>query len=141
MPNVKYQTRKELRDKREFNFGSVWKIDDRDVDIPQIDKLDSRTFHNDRWVVVISNNTENFHPLCPVVTVAPLSHRTDLKRPFDLDLFRSRDNTKLDCLLQLKLIQPILKVDLFEFQGEISDSSKEELMVLIEDYYGLTYEE
>lgn len=142
MPSTEYQSREELRDRREFVFGSVWKIDDRDVEIPQSDKIKKpRFYHKERWVVVISNNSENYHPLCPVVTVAPLSHRIDLKRPFDLDLSKARDNTKVDCLLQLKLSQPILKVDLFEFQGEISDETKEELMILLEDYYGLTYEE
>ena len=140
MSETKYQSREELIDEREFNFGSVWKVDDRDVGIPQIDKLDSRNFHAERWVVVISNNSENFHPLCPVVTVAPLSHRTDLKRPFDLELFSSHDSVKVDCLLQLKLSQPILKVDLYECQVEISIEKKEELMVLLEDYYGLTYD-
>ncbi|MBN6205038.1 type II toxin-antitoxin system PemK/MazF family toxin [Ralstonia pickettii] len=140
MQEAKYQSRSELHDEREFNFGSVWKVDDRDIGIPQIDKLDSRTLHNERWVVVISNNTENFHPLCPIVTVAPLSHRVDLQRDFDLLLSNTNDNVKVDCLLQLKLSQPILKVDLFENQGEISLEKKEELMVSLEDFYGLTYE-
>jgi mRNA-degrading endonuclease toxin of MazEF toxin-antitoxin module len=136
-----YSSRKDLRDEREFHFGSIWKVDDQDVAIPQIDKLGDRTIHQERWVVVISNNSENYHPLCPIVTVAPLSHRTDLKRPFDLELFQSRDNVKLDCLLQLKLSQPILKVDLYENQGEISEEAKTELQVLLDEYYGLILEE
>lgn len=140
MRKTEYQSTSELRDEREFNFGSVWKVDDKEVGIPQIDKLNSRNFHEQRWVVVISNNRENYHPLCPIVTVAPLSRRTDLKKPFDLILSKDYDNVKVDCLLQLKLSQPILKVDLFEYQGDISLSKKEELMVLIEDFYGLTYD-
>ncbi|MBG9769418.1 type II toxin-antitoxin system PemK/MazF family toxin [Bacillus subtilis] len=142
VPSHKYQSREQLRDNRQFDFGSVWKIDDRDVSIPQTDKIpNSRFVHQERWVVVISNNNENYHPLCPIVTVAPLSHRTDLKRLFDLELLSSKDNVKVDCLLQLKLSQPILKVDLFDYQGDISDDAKEELQILIEDFYGLTYEE
>lgn len=138
----KYNSKKELRDSREFNFGSIWKVDDRGVDIPQIDRTKkTRSYHPERWVIVISNNNENFHPLCPIVTVAPLSSRTDLKRPFDLELSQSKDNLKYDSVLQLKLSQPILKVDLFDSQGEISDESKEELFVLLEDYYGLTYDD
>ena len=140
LQEAKDQSKSELRDEREFNFGSVWKVDDRDIGIPQADKLNSRTLHNERWVVVISNNTENHHPLCPIVTVAPLSHRVDLQRPFDLLLSKTNDNVKVNCLLQLKLSQPILKVDLFECQGEISLEKKEELMVSLEDFYGLTYE-
>jgi mRNA-degrading endonuclease toxin of MazEF toxin-antitoxin module len=136
-----YTSRKDLIDDRKFEFGSVWKIDDRNVTIPQIDKLGSRYIHPERWVVVISNNQENYHPLCPIVTVAPLSHRTDLKRPFDLELSSKKDNVAVDCLLQLKLKQPILKVDLYEEQGHISDDAKEELQVLLEDFYGLSYED
>ncbi|MEK4721533.1 type II toxin-antitoxin system PemK/MazF family toxin [Priestia sp. FSL W8-0524] len=142
MPSSNYNSKSDLRDTREFHFGSVWKVDDRDVSIPQIDKLSStRNVHPERWVVVISNNNENYHPLCPIVTVAPLSHRVDLKRAFDLELSKSNDNVKVDCLLQLKLSQPILKVDLYEEQGEISDDKKVELQVLLEGFYGLSFED
>jgi mRNA-degrading endonuclease toxin of MazEF toxin-antitoxin module len=141
LPSHNYSSRKELKDVREFEFGSVWKIDDRDISIPQADKLGGRLIHQERWVVVISNNNENFHPLCPVVTVAPLSHRTDLKRSFDLELFKDEDKVSVHSLLQLKLCQPILKVDLYEEQGHISDGKKDELQVLIEDFYGLSFEE
>ena len=141
MPTSKYQSREDLRDLREFNFGSVWKVDDRDISIPQVDKLSSRNTHQERWVVVISNNHENHHPLCPIVTIAPLSSRVDCRRKFDLLLNSATDNVKVDCLCQLKLSQPILKVDLFEHKGEISQEAKEELQILIEDFYGLTYED
>lgn len=141
LPSPNYNSRRELNDHRKFEFGSVWKVDDREIDIPQIDKLGTRKIHDERWVVVISNNNENYHPLCPIVTVAPLSHRVDLKKSFDLDLDPSKDNVVVPCLLQLKLSQPILKVDLYEEQGSISDDAKEELQVLLEDFYGLSFEE
>jgi mRNA-degrading endonuclease toxin of MazEF toxin-antitoxin module len=136
-----YNSRKDLIDERLFEFGSVWKVDDRHVSIPQVDRLDSRKMHKERWVVVVSNNNENFHPLCPIVTVAPLSHRVDLKRLYDLELSPEKDNVAIPCLLQLKLIQPILKVDLYEEQGHISEEAKEELQVLLEDFYGLSFED
>lgn len=141
MPNHNYQSRKELYDQREFQFGTVWKIDDRDIAIPQIDKLGTRNIHEERWVVVVSNNRENFHPLCPIITVAPLSHRTDLKREFDLELNPHTDNVRVPSLLQLKLSQPILKVDLFEQQGHLSEEKKEELLVSIEEYFGLSFDD
>lgn len=142
MPSSSYGSRRDLKDTREFHFGSVWKVDDRDVSIPQSDKISgARNVHDERWVVVISNNKENYHPLCPIVTIAPLSHRVDLKRDFDLELFKNTDNVKMDCLLQLKLSQPILKVDLYEEQGQISDESKVELQVFLEEFYGLSFEE
>ncbi|GGH83472.1 hypothetical protein JOD43_002098 [Pullulanibacillus pueri] len=137
MLNQSYNSRKQLIDERQFVFGSVWKVDDRHISLPTADRTDSRKKHEDRWVVVVSNSSENHHPLCPVVSVAPLSHRTDLKRNFDLELFNKRDSVAVDCLLQLKLMQPILKVDLFECQNEISIDAKVELQVLLQEFFGL----
>ncbi|MGD6942461.1 type II toxin-antitoxin system PemK/MazF family toxin [Cytobacillus gottheilii] len=105
------------------------------------DKIGTRNTHVERWVVVVSNNSENYHPLCPVVTVAPLSSRTDLKKKHDLELFSNSDHVKDDCLLQLKLSQLILKKELYDLQGEISQDKKVELQVTLETYYGLVDEE
>lgn len=141
MPSRTYQSRRDFFDSREFNFGEVWLLDDSEIVIPQIDHLGIRTIHPERWVVVVSNNSENFHPLCPIVTVAPLSTRIDLKKLHDLELSEQNDNVKEDSILQLKLAQPILKKELNELKGEISDDKKVELQVLLETYFGLADEE
>lgn len=141
MPSQTYRNNKDFFDSREFKFGQVWKLDDREIAIPQIDHLGSRTIHPERWVVVVSNNPENHHPLCPIVTVAPLSTRTDLKKLHDLELSTTYDNVKEDCLLQLKLAQPILKKELYDIKGEISEDKKVELQVLLETFFGLVDEE
>lgn len=141
MSSRTYLNKREFFDDREFTFGQVWKVKDLEVVIPQEDHLGTRTIHLERWVVVISNNPENYHPLCPIVTVAPLSSRTDLKKLHDLQLNKAEDNVEKDCLLQLKLAQPILKKELYDFQGDISDNRKIDLQVLLETYFGLTAEE
>ena len=64
-----------------------------------------------------------------------------LKKLHDLELFSSNDSVREDCLLQLKLAQPILKKELYDLQGEISQEKKIELQVLLETYYGLVDEE
>lgn len=132
-----YLDRKELYDRREFRFGQVFKLDDELINLPASDRIGKRDQHYDRWVVVISNNDENIHPLAPTVTVAPLSHRTDLKRPFDLEIFSGVDSVDVDCLIMLKAMQPVCKVDLRDYMGEISEDKKEELLALIQLYYGL----
>jgi mRNA interferase MazF len=66
--------------------------------------------------------------MCPIVTVAPLSHRTDLKRKFDVLLYVGKDNVKKDCIAQMQLIQPICKVDLGEYLGFISTEKQAEIM-------------
>jgi len=141
VPSQTYRNNRDFFDSREFNFGQVWKLDDSEIVIPQIDHLGTRTIHTERWVVVISNNSENYHPLCPIVTVAPLSTRSDLKKLHDLELSKANDNVKEDCLLQLKLAQPILKKELYELKGYISDDKKVELQVLLETFFGLIDEE
>lgn len=90
---------------------------------------------------MVSNSQENFHPLCPVVTAAPLSHRTDLKRMFDIELDLKSDHLEIPCLAQTKLIQPIAKKDLSDFQGTISDPKKEELFVAVQRLFGMEDEE
>lgn len=141
MPSQTYQSNRDLFDERNFSFGQVWKLDDNEVVIPQTDHLQTRIIHEERWVVVTSNNSENYHPLCPIVTVSPLSSRVDLKKQYDLELDKENDNVNKNCLLQLKLTQPILKKELYDLKGEISEEKKVELQVLLESFFGLIDEE
>ncbi|MGG1618252.1 type II toxin-antitoxin system PemK/MazF family toxin [Paenibacillus sp. NRS-1781] len=138
---VRYANRRALFDDRKFNFGDIWLIDDEFVNTPPSDQIGKRKKHVDRWVAIVSNNDENFHPLCPIVTVAPLSHRVDLMQKNDLELFSDKDSVAQNCLAQLKIMQPILKKDLRDFKGPISDTKKIELQVMIEDFFGLSTEE
>ncbi|WP_186668778.1 type II toxin-antitoxin system PemK/MazF family toxin [Sporosarcina sp. BP05] len=141
MSSQTYQSKRDFFDDRSFSFGQVWLLNDSEIVIPQIDHLQTRKVHEERWVVVTSNNPENHHPLCPIVTVSPLSTRVDLKRNYDLNLDKANDNVKENCLLQLQLSQPILKKELYELQGDISDDKKVELQVLLESFFGLFDEE
>lgn len=137
-----YTSRKQLIDKRDFRFGDIYIISDHLINLPISDRMEGgRNHHEERWVVIISNNVENNHPFAPTVTIAPLSHRFELKRPFDLELFKRNDNVKYDCLLMLKASQPVLKVDLGTRQSAISDDKMDELMALIALYYGLDIDE
>ncbi|OPX89437.1 MAG: PemK-like protein [Pelotomaculum sp. PtaB.Bin104] len=138
---TKYAKRRELYDRREFRFGQIYIIDDELINLPASDRIGKRVTHHDRWVVVVSNNDENIQMLAPTVTVAPLSHRTDLKREFDLEIFKDSDCVKDDSLIILKAMQPVCKVDLRDHQGEISNDKKEELLALIQLYYGLSGDE
>lgn len=137
----RFPDRKALIDGRKFNFGDVWIVKDKHITMPQSDHIGKRKYHHKRAVVVISNNNENYHPLCPIVTVAPLSHQVELMKDFDLKLLKEEDNVETDCLLQLKLAQPILKKDLSEFKGTISEGKKVETQVLIEEFFGLIEED
>lgn len=135
--SVTYSSNKEFIDSRSFRFGDLFIVDDSLVSIPQSDRIPGcRTIHPERWVVVVSNNSENHHPLCPVVTVIPLSHRTDLKRLYDVELFCDKDNVKVNCLTQTKLMQPMLKKDLGKHKGTISPDKQAELYMAISNVFG-----
>lgn len=136
----RYADKRALFDDRKFNFGDVWVLADEFVAIPQADNTNTRNKHAERWVVITSNNTENHHPLCPIVTISPLSHNVQHAKEFDLELLPSTDNVKNKSLLMIKLMQPILKKDLAVFKGAISDTKKIELQVLLEDFFGLADE-
>ncbi|MGG3822035.1 type II toxin-antitoxin system PemK/MazF family toxin [Geobacillus thermodenitrificans] len=141
MPELKmFVSKEELYDEREFHFGQIWKVRDVAVTIPNADRIPGeRKERFVRLVVVISNNKDNFNPLSPTVTVCPISKRVDLLRETDLEVHPDEDNN-LECpsKIQLALKQPILKVDLYkEPIGELSREDKENLLFMIEEYYGL----
>lgn len=137
----KFDTIDDLYDEREFEFGQIWKVRDIAVTIPNADRVKGiRKERYVRLVVVISNNKDNFNPVSPTVTVCPVTKRVDLLRESDLEVFPDDENS-LDCesKIQIGLKQPILKVDLYnEPIGFLSDIDKENLILLIEEYYGLS---
>lgn len=131
MPNVvqQYNDRSQLIDDREFELGQIWTIKDELISIPQADRIDgARILHDKRSVVVVQNNEQNYNKMCPIITVAPLSSRIDLRRKYDILLTPEKDNVKVPCLVQLSLAQPVLKVDLDEMKGIISEESMAEII-------------
>jgi hypothetical protein len=136
---VQYSSLSELADNRTFEFGQIYLITDQLLSIPDADRVvDGRNIRTLRPIVIISNNGENTNPVCPTITVAPLSKRADLFRPNDLELFKKQDKVVIDCILRFSLAQPVLKKDIGDLKGKISKGKKQELITIIEEYYGLT---
>jgi len=137
----RYRSRKQLIDDRSFEFGDVYTICDECITFPDSDALDKRDFHYRRWIVIASNNSENYNELCPIVSVIPLSHRTDLVRTNDIILEAEVDGVEQDCIAMTRLIQPVLKVDLGDCMGKLRLEKKQELLVAIETYFGCSVDE
>lgn len=76
-------------------------------------------------MLIVSNDNGNTNPLILTVNTAPLSHRVDLKRRGDIELYSSRDNLRYDSMAKLRLIQPLLKADLERCVTTISDDGKD----------------
>ena len=126
---IKYSSKSDLIDNREFELGQIWLINDEFLAIPQADRIEnSRQAHEKRAVVIVQNNDQNYNKMCPIITVAPLSHRVDLKRKYDVELSAAKDNVLQDSVAQLPLSQPVLKVDLNELKGTISTEKMAEII-------------
>lgn len=138
---VKPLSREELIDERCFEIGEIYYINDSLINIPNIDRLKdgSRKIHEGRMVVIVHHNEQNYNKFCPVVAVAPLSSRIDLKRPFDLIVNKDDvdGNLKYDSIIQLQLIQPVLKVDLERCIGRLKEYKIEELIAMQLEMIGI----
>lgn len=120
-----YSSLKELCDDRKFKFGEVYFIKDELIDFPHSDKIaGSRTIHKGRRVVIISNNEHNSDKHSPIISVSPLSTRTDLIRKFDIELEKDKDGVKSNSIVMMELIQPVCKVDIERRCGEIREEKK-----------------
>lgn len=94
-PLKKYGTKGYLYVSKPFIFGQVFWVNDILISIPDADRVAfERTIHDKRLVVVLGNNSQNTNRLCPIITIAPLSHRKDLKRKFDVILCPDKDRVK-----------------------------------------------
>lgn len=135
--SLKDLIRESLLDVREFEFGQVWTVSDELISIPDADRIGERDLHQYRSVLIVSNHSGNSNPLLPVVTVAPLSHRVELMKKGDVELEAQRDNLRVDSIVRLRLMQPVLKADIVNHVATISDDGKEDILNTIEEFFSL----
>ncbi len=133
--------RNNLYDNREFAFGSLWTVSDELVSIPDADRDKSRNIHEARIVLVVSNNRTNVDPLTPVISVVPLSHRTDCIRYGDVLITPDGNGLRVASVARIRLLQPILKIDLIRCIGQINDDACEDILLAIEEFFGLGIDE
>ena len=136
-----YMNPNELIDERCFEIGQIYYIKDSLIDMPNTDRLinGGRKIHEGRMVVIAHNNDENHNKMFPVITVAPLSHRIDLKRPFDLpvNINDVDGELKYDSLIMMYLIQPVCKVDLERCVGVLKEPKTEEMLAIQIEMLGI----
>jgi mRNA-degrading endonuclease toxin of MazEF toxin-antitoxin module len=121
-------------------FGEVYLVNDYLVSMPETDRTDRRTYHNNgRIILIIQNDETNYDPVeYPFIIIAPLTSKTKTKRAFDIELF-VKDETVIDVdvLVKLRLMQPVLRSDLGECLGEISSEKLEEVVAAFNEMFGL----
>jgi len=131
-----YSIRMDLKIDTEFAFGEIWKVRDELIRLLPNDRIEGkRNFHRCRTVIIAQNCLENNDEESLMIEIAPLSSTIEYLQKFDVLLFPDEEGIKKDgvkrkCMAQIQLSQPILKKDLFEKVGEISQEKKEEIAAI-----------
>jgi mRNA-degrading endonuclease toxin of MazEF toxin-antitoxin module len=109
--------------------GDVCIVKDESVVIPETPE-DRRNYHKDgRLCVVLSNHSMCADPTFPIVSIAPLTHRIDLKDSCDCPLDPSPQNSLRErSLVMLGHIQPVTKQDLVKKIGTLSEDEWKDLL-------------
>lgn len=137
---IKYDNFNAIEDDRSFAFGEIWKVRDCLVSLLPTDRVNVvRTIHPCRLVVITQNCDENDNKYFPIIRVAPLASNTRYLQKFDIKLIKDIDAQGInkDCMIQMHLEQPMLKVDLFEKVGYISEDKEFEVIALEAELIGL----
>ncbi len=110
--------------------GDVYLVEDSDVVIPERKEGDRKYHPHGRTCVVLSNNIFCEDPLYPIVSIAPTTHRVDLKDAADFPVEPSPENgLKSESLVLLGHIQSVRKASLFKKIGSLT-AAEWEAMVL-----------
>lgn len=138
---ISYKNLEDIKDNRQFIFGAIWKVRDALINIPNIDRLNKRTYHFTRCVIIVDNSKENFNEDSLLISIAPISSKVEFKRKFDIDLIENEDDVLEDSILMLDYVQPMLKKDLYKCVGNISEEKRYELLESIMIKLGISNDE
>lgn len=108
--------------------GDIYLVQDTDVVIPERKAQDRHLHPHGRTCVILSNNVFCEDPFYPIVSIAPTSHRVDIKDASDFPL-QPNDANGLNCesLVLLGHIQPVRKASLFRKLGTLTPTEWEEM--------------
>jgi mRNA-degrading endonuclease toxin of MazEF toxin-antitoxin module len=110
--------------------GDIFLVEDGDVVIPERKAQDRHLHPYGRTCVILSNNVFCQDPLYPIVTIAPTSHRVDIKDASDFPLQPSAINgLRAESLVLLGHIQPVRKASLFRKLGALTATEWEDMTV------------
>lgn len=88
--------------------------------------------HQRRPVVVLQCDEDNHDPTYPIVLVAPLSSRVDLKGRQDFLVRAGEAGLRIDSIIMLGLIQPVLRQDLEDKPlGRFSSARMDEITAML----------
>ena len=136
-----------LRDERTFAFGEIWSIKDKLVSFPATDTeivkdtFKERNMHVSRPVIIAQNCESNNDPNDEIIQVIPLTSSTTNKRKHDVLLDPAVDGVMKHSLALCNLLQPVLKIDLYDCINEIGEDSKDNILAILVTRLGMDLEE
>ncbi|MBC8587473.1 type II toxin-antitoxin system PemK/MazF family toxin [Paratissierella segnis] len=142
-----YKDLEALKDDREFAFGKIWKLRDELIRLLPSDRVvNKRNLHPSRTVLVVQNCLENNDEESLLIRVAPITTTIRFLQKFDVLLYPNEGDIKRDdvlrkCMAQIQLTQPILKKDMYEKVGEISNEKKEEVAAIKLELLGINLDD
>ena len=125
---------------RKIQRGEIYLIADDLIVLPEtrLPSKPRREPHESRPVLILQTNSDNDDPLYPIILVAPLSHRIDLQDQRDFKLSAGQAGLEHDSIVQLGLIQPVLKIDLQEEAlGKVDDITMDDIDAVLAANLGL----
>lgn len=97
-----------------------------------------RTMHVERRrFVILSGETTNVRASWKTVLGCPISGSTSLRTEFDVKLADGESGTTKKCWIRVPAVQPLMKADLQDLTGVLSEERLEELRARVFDYMGL----
>jgi len=125
---------------RKIQCGEVYLVADDLIVLPEtrLPSKPEREIHENRPVLIPQTNLDNDDPLYLTILVAPLSRRVDLQDQRDFKLSAGQAVLEHDSIVQLGLIQPVLKIDLQrEALGKVDDITMNDIDAVLAANLGL----
>jgi hypothetical protein len=112
--------------------GGVYLLKDSAIDIPDGDRAGTRTAHEFRVVILLSNQTVCDSTACPVVTIVPLSSKLTPRAETDQIIGHSHKNgLDRDSRIMFGYMQPVMKDEFDRQLGEIEQEDWNRIMAKI----------
>jgi len=116
-------------------IGGLYLVADSKLTLPPEEK---RQIHNERRpFLVLSGSQTNSDAQWPVVLGCPVSASTLYKTRFDVKLAAHEAGTIKKCWIRVPAVQPLLKTDLEDLTGTLTQDRLEEVQGRLLTYLGL----
>lgn len=109
--------------------GQIYWVEDSIIVFPtaRLSEYPERTMHDNRPVLVLQSDLDCCNPACRLVLIAPLSHKVEYQDETTYRINAEDTGLPKDSLVELGLIQPILKMDLSGFVAELNPITMAEI--------------